>query len=163
MFEERVDQMTTDEVGRFEKLSRPSWLERMLGRKRIGEQADYTAKLVQVLEVSVEKCFVPKKTFDEENPLFILRIAEGKALVLFGQWLYDPNIMAVSDRTFEAWKGQESFFSSFTLRRAVKSGTALKLHVHGNAFTPAEHLDLNTFFSELRETQILSESDIVRK
>jgi hypothetical protein len=68
MFEERLDQMTADEAARFDKLCRASWLERMFGRKRIREQSDFTSKQVQVIEVSVDKCFVPKK-FDEENPL----------------------------------------------------------------------------------------------
>ena len=72
---------------------------------------------MDVIRCSVVQCFIPTD-FNEEPPLYVLDLG-GMLLILFGQWLYDPNVMTAPDDIFEAWSYDKTFFSNFSLRCAL--------------------------------------------
>ena len=92
-----------------------------------------------------------------KNILFILDVG-GMILILFGQWLYDPNTLVAPDDVFDRWVCEESFFAQFSLRFASDQGVAFELKVESPALVPAERLRHPVQFKSLRECRLIAGS-----
>lgn len=139
---------------RFERIQDGSWINRVFGRSREGLTDDRSPPLVEICEVSVNECFV-SYNFNEEFPLYIFPL-DGYILIIFGQWLYDPNVTIIPEDIFEKWNCNRSFFSSFEVRFHENSGMVLALRINGDSFCPVKPLPHDIKFKTLRECQILS-------
>lgn len=104
--------------------------------------------LVDVYGASVEKCFMPA-TYNEELPLYLLDLG-GLIMILFGEWMFDPNTLIAPADVFEMWHSEEAFFARFTLRCSA-DGNVFRLAVEGNSFMQAQRLPANLRFKRLRE------------
>lgn len=127
-------------------------------RRALGFDSDFVVpEGVVVCEVSAEKCFVAQG-FNDELPLYIFDEREY-ILILFGQWLYDPHVLTVSDQIFDRWDNEHEFFSTFTLRFSKDMGVALELEIYGQSFTKTEYLPFEPKFRKLLECQLIHKTE----
>jgi len=110
-------------------------------------------EFVSVSRVSVEHCYI-LPDFSDEYPLYLLALGDT-VLILFGQWLYDPNSAAVPDALFEAWQPEESFFRDFSVRFCPDSGVVFRFSVDGDSLVAAERLQVGIRFTRLRGCQLV--------
>ena len=148
MFQHIQEPITAEEKSRLEKTKRGL----LFWRK--SERYDEQERVVDVYQASVEKCFVPSD-FNEELPLYVLDLG-GTLLVLFGQWVFDPHTLVVSEAIFKTWKYDSAFFQSFSLRCLAARGQVFRLEVKGDAFAQAEQLPSTLKFKQLRESQFIT-------
>jgi hypothetical protein len=143
------DLMTSQEAARMAS----SWTARLPGRllRRSRSAPPTEPQLATVYRASVEQCFV-LPDFNEELPLYVLDLG-GTILVLFGQWLFDPNVTVLSDQICKSWNWRESFFSAFTIRWSETTGTVFELKVENESYVRAQYLPSNIKFTTLKECQ----------
>jgi hypothetical protein len=87
---------------------------------------------------------------NEELPLYILDLG-GTLLVLFGQWLYDPHTLIVSEDSFERWVCDQNFFGKFSMRCSEPHGVVFQVKVEEVSFVQAERLTVPIWFKHLRQ------------
>jgi len=141
MLERTRQPMTAEEAARL----RGGWLSALI-RWMKREKDIFSSpeeKFVDCYRISVSHCFILAE-FDETMPLYLLDPGDGMILILFGQWMYDPNTLEAPEETFAAW-GNQSFFRCFSLRRfsgegRVGEGTVFRLEVEGTEFVEAQKL-----------------------
>ena len=140
-----------DEREQIDKRAGTLWFgqDALLGRRR----RDATVPVIEVASVEVERCFV-LRDFDEENPIYLLDFSRA-ALILFGQWLYDPHTLLCSEAAFDTWDCGRRFFSSFEVSYVSGSGDVLSLKVTAPGHVDVEPLVQDLRFKRLRECEIV--------
>jgi hypothetical protein len=155
MIKQHHEQARADEVERL-RSRRRGFLRNLLGQRPDHDGRKQEEQFVEVCEISVEKCFV-LLDFNEEHPLYFLDVG-GMILILFGQWLFDPNTLVAPDDVFDRWVCDENFFAQFSLRFSSDQGVAFELKVESPALVPAERLSHPVRFKSLRECQLIAGS-----
>lgn len=154
MIEPVISHMDDPEVARLERMRRPTLLERVLRRRQPDLDADYARREVEEYRVSVKKCLVPEG-LGEEHPMFFLDVGQNTIVILYGECLYDPNVIEVSEALFESWRSSEEFYSKFSLRRAPASGVVFRLRPEGSSFVPAVTLPGKLRFLRMQESLVI--------
>ena len=155
MIKQHHGQARADEVERLSRRRR-GFLRNLLGQRPDHDGQKQEEQFVDACDISVEKCFLPLD-FNEEHPLYFLDVG-GMILILFGQWLFDPNTLVAPPDVFDRWVCEESFFAEFSLRFASDQGVAFELKVESPALVPAERLRHPVRFKSLRECQLIAGS-----
>jgi hypothetical protein len=114
---------------------------------------DKEERTVDVYQVSVFQCFIPKD-FNEELPLYLLDLG-GMLLVLFGQWVYDPYTLVARKELFDVWNCDGAFFRNFSLRCLADRGKVFQLVVRGTDFVAAQRITPVLNFKRLSECQLI--------
>lgn len=141
--------MTEREIDLWRKFEKRGCLGKSFRPSNCRKLSEPGKHLLNVYDVSVEKCFrLPD--FNEELPLYILDVG-GTLLILFGQWLYDPNIVLVLEESFERWDVENSFFKSFTIRWSPQTGDVYQFNASDASFIEANRLTASLSFKYLRE------------
>ena len=151
MFYRSQEPISATERKRVEVLRSIPLLSRLLGGGKVSRNG--ASDLLDVCRVSVEKCFIPAD-FNNEHPLYLLDLGDA-ALVLFGQWVFDPHSLIAPEEMFERWNCETAFFADFSLRYLAPEGKILQLVVEGDSLLEAERLPTVVRFKRLNECELL--------
>jgi len=115
--------------------SKPRWLARLammiLRDKVLAEgkrylEADFRGATVEVLKVEVERYAIGEETMDE-GPIYWFELGSNQLLVLWGQWLCDPHVVATELLDLDELWERSIWFKHFELVRAPASGLVFSL------------------------------------
>jgi len=111
-------------------------------------KSDCQNGIVEVVEVHDAIC-IAQSEYNDEGPILFFDIGEGRVLLLWGQWLFDPGIYGAEKHVVAAdaaahingQDGQYAFPSkSFTVYRTPGLGRVLKIDVTGERLEPLRTL-----------------------
>jgi hypothetical protein len=121
---------------------------RMFEKTRRESRVDIATGEVEVIEVESPTVVQQEETGDE-GPIYYFDIGDGKLLFLWGQWLYDPHVYRVGDRSFVDEMEFESIAdipdepdeppfpnSHFRIHRATHLGHVLSIELFGERLAP---------------------------
>lgn len=104
--------------------------------------------MVEVVEVQDANCIVQSE-YNDEGPILFFDIGDGKVLLLWGQWLFDPGTYGakkhgVASEAAAHINGLDEPYAfpskSFTLHRTPGLGRVLKIDVTGDRLEPLRSL-----------------------
>jgi len=100
--------------------------DKMIEEGRLRLEGDFREQTVEVLRVEVERYAVGEECNDE-GPICYFELAEKELLLLWGQWLLDPDVVTSQWLdTDELWE-RKAWFKHFELVRTPASGLVLAL------------------------------------